>query len=173
MILPVLACLGVLLIGEGLGTWIGRKIVHIGIGCVVLSVNLTDDHTRLIAIVLGLAVSMATYVSGSKLRIAHGDRDKGICVFALAVAITAAFFPDRPWQLASFFFADPAGAIVGRTLQGPKLHGSKTILGTTAVLLAAYACTRNWYHSACIAAIECFGGAWDNAFILGYILLIS
>jgi len=63
--------------------------------------------------------------------------------FTLLGALLALEFFDPVIAVTSismFFFGDAAAAIVGRTVQGPKLFGNKTWSGSSAMLLVSAAC---------------------------------
>merc|ERR1712190_203215 len=106
----------------------------------------------------------------------------GITIYLLAVL--AWFYLQYPVEvLMPMFFADPAGAIVGKFCShyfkelNPRWHGTKTIAGSSAVFVVAiatlgYRCSipaKMLIGLGCVFA-EAFGGTFDNL-TLGLIVL--
>jgi len=110
--------------------------------------------------------------------------DTGITIYLLAVS--AWFYLQYPVEvLMPMFFADPAGAIVGKFCShyfkeyNPRWYGTKTIAGSLAVFVVAIA-TLGFHCSmisklvigvGCVLA-EAFGGTFDNL-TLGLIILTA
>jgi hypothetical protein len=106
-------------------------------------------------------------------------RDVGILGYTFSCCICVALGLSLS-DIAPLFYADPAGAIVGRSMSksgvsNPKLFGtSKTLAGSVAVALVAFCSTflgQQQYFTArlmqsfYVAAIELFGGEFDNPLI--------
>jgi len=101
------------------------------------------------------------------------SRDPGITIYLLVVACW--FYMQLPVRhLAPIFFADPAGAVVGRFMSknfphfNPRWIGEKTVCGSAAVF-AVTALTTTSYFRLTLAAVatigEAVGGRFDNLLI--------
>ena len=159
-----------------LAPWQSRKVLHMGTGTLYILSDVHDPYLR-----YGIyAVSALNIVAVALWRpysfSARGD--VGITSY-LALCACIAYLQIDFWRMAPMFYADPAGALVGRTVSSPELYGGKTLAGTAAVF--AVAALTLWGHAlaerialgAAIACIELFAGKWDNPCIGGLLLLLS
>jgi hypothetical protein len=102
-------------------------------------------------------------------------QDVGITIYLLLVGLW--FFLKLPvYILAPIFFADPAGAIVGKFCTrrlgkkwNPKIFGTeKTLMGSLAVFLVTYVSVTSEYRllvSVVATLLEAVGGKFDNLLI--------
>ena len=154
--------------------WQSRKVLHMGTGTLFMLADMTDVWVRLSVYGMALVV-MAAVGSRSTFHFAEVG-DIGIVSYLFFCAITA-FLRIPFWQMAPLFYADPSGAIVGRSVRTPKLVGEKSVGGTLAVgVVAALTMfhtpwTTRLLHGTAIATIELFAGKWDNPAISTYLLL--
>mmetsp|Transcript_30359 Transcript_30359/g.66581 ORF Transcript_30359/g.66581 Transcript_30359/m.66581 type:complete len:240 (-) Transcript_30359:54-773(-) len=155
--------------------FVARKLCHAGCGLGIMLMDSSQLRARLfiwavaassIAITWNLAPIPA-------FRFAR-PRDVGVTTYLLLVSVW--FYMQLPAQiLAPVFFADPAGAIVGKFAStyipryNPRWYQQKTLLGSTAVFLLtfatiAYECTLRKRVLVAVAAMlaEAVGGELDN-----------
>ena len=162
--------------------WISRKIVHMGVGTLLLNADISDPN-----VVTGIYITGASVIGGliatngikhiSDGRITDGIvKDIGIfsyiasCCFCIALLVPYS-------ELSPLFYADPAGEIIGRTIRSPKIWENKTISGTSAVFGTSLATTSGSIEekllvSIIITMIELFGGKIDNL-LIGFFLIIK
>ena len=157
-----------------LSNFAARKLCHAGCGMGFLQLDAAKPECR--SFVWAVAVSSVALTWDllplPPFRFAN-PRDVGVTVY-LAL-ISAWFYLQLPATiLAPLFFADPAGAVVGkwasRTLPAnPRVYGQKTACGSLAVLLATFATTTypcslaaRTLIAASAALAEALGGAYDN-----------
>ena len=154
--------------------WESRKVLHMGTGTLFMLTNFGDDKTRwgLYAVVIinvFLLSLQPTYHFSSR-------RDVGITTYLLFCAFVA-WYGVPFWKMAPLFYADPAGAIVGRNVETPKLVGSKSVGGTFAVFAVSVLTLfgASWseavFHGAVLAALELGCGKWDNPAMGTWLLL--
>ena len=156
--------------------WGSRKVLHIGTGLIAMSMDAHDTWIQ-------AAVFFATF--GVYLTVPFGNSfhfaekmDVGILTY-LTVCSLVILLEVEYWQIAPFFLADPAGAIVGRNVETMKLIGTKSLGGTIAVWVVAAACL--FQHSLeeriligfIIAMLELFSGKYDNACIGAFLLTLN
>lgn len=157
-----------------LPAWQSRKVLHMGTGTLFILTDFSDPWAR-----LGLYAVVLANVAALRMRATYhfsDARDVGITSYLLFCALTA--WCGLPfWTMAPLFYADPAGALVGRSVDTPKLVGSKSVGGTLAVFAVA-TCTMfgsSWamalWHGAALAALELCAGKWDNPAIGCWLLL--
>lgn len=155
-----------------LPSWGSRKVLHMGTGTLLIHTDPTDPLFS-IAVYL-VTIGFVVVTCFHKLHFAdYGD--VGIINYLLfcSVCVTCRvpFHTVMP-----LFFADPMGAIVGRTVASPKLVGSKSIAGTAAVFATTFVTASEnslegrLLTSFMIATIELFAGKWDNPAIGAYLL---
>merc|ERR1712195_25806 len=110
-------------------------------------------------------------------------KDKGVTIYLLLVSIWF-YLQLPPMILAPVFFADPAGAVVGRACTrhfpryNPAWYGQKSVCGSLAVFLLTF-CTISFpcdlieriaiANAATIA--EAFGGDYDNLALATTVLI--
>lgn len=154
-------------------SWQSRKVLHMGTGTLYILSNVHDPHVR-----LGMyAVTALNVVGLFNVRTFHfADlKDVGIISYLLLCSLVA-YLQIPFWHIAPMFYADPFGAIVGRTTRSAKLVGSKSVNGTLAVGVVAFLTLFDtdvrWrlVHAGVIAAIELFCGKWDNPAIGSYLV---
>ena len=167
--------------------WVARKLVHVGIGLLLVHADLDDVRVRG-SVYLATALTLALVAAGvayrasfrpdACLRFMHAGVaiDPGVvfyvcvCSFACAVRLEFVF-------LLPLFLADPMGAIVGRNVRSPKLYGSKSLAGTAAVWATAFLtlpevdAANRAAGATVIAALELWSGDYDNPAIGGFLLL--
>jgi len=159
--------------------WISRKMVHIGIGTLLLNADITDPYvvnTIYSSCFLGTA-----YITNQGLKqISDGRKNDGfikdIGVFGYIVACFTCLLLTVPYdEIAPLFYADPAGAIVGRTTNTTKIWENKTIAGTNAVFCTSLLTTHGEipekiFVATIITMIELFGGKIDNSLIAAFLI---
>ncbi len=179
----VLAVLGLVLASElsvrwGGLAWVARKGLHAGVGVAVLLYRLWTPQGReaLVGLSLVFALLHAVDLMGPRWMRAHRvePRTAGTVWFPLSVAGVALW----TWQpverftalLAPMFFADPAGALVGRTWPLRRWNG-KSLGGTLAVGLVTALLLWRLGWSALAVAVGAVGmmlvegvldRGWDN-----------
>lgn len=156
-----------------LAPWQSRKVLHMGTGTLFILTDFSDPLARyaLYAVVGANVLALftrATYHFSDR-------RDVGIVSYLLFCATTASLGVPF-WKMAPLFYADPAGALVGRTVRTRKLVGSKSVGGTLAVFAVAAATMFGddlltaCAHALVVALLELFAGKWDNPAIGCYLL---
>ena len=156
-----------------LAPWQSRKVLHMGTGTLLMLSDASDPYFRCCV----YAVTGVVLVGVGSTRTFHfaAVRDVGIMsylTFCSVVTLVGVPF----WRIAPLFYADPCGAIVGRTVNTPKLVGDKSVGGTLSVAAVAALTLFDapfWWrlvHGAAIAAIELLAGKWDNPAIGCYLL---
>eukprot|EP00948_MAST-09A_sp_MAST-9A-sp1_P000912 g912.t1 len=173
-----------------LSNFTARKLCHSGSGTLIMIIDsLNDDIGRAFiftVVVVSLAMTWGGNFGIPSFRFGRKN-DMGITLYLLLVA----FWVHNRYSLivlAPMFFADPAGAIVGKFLSrklgrlNPKWIGSKTVGGSLAVFLVTY--NTIWFTTSKEARLaiattatlgEGIGGEVDNLFIsvaciFGYLL---
>jgi len=163
-----------------------RKCCHAGTGLMLLQFDSRTAQSRALVYVIGLfSLGMTWEVIPGIPPFRFGkSRDIGMTVYL--VVATVWFFLELPIVvLAPMFFADPAGAIVGKWLSGMKDKGvinpvwwrgggtTKTIGGSTAVLVftmltfAAPATLSQRFIVGVLAVLaEALGGPYDNLLLV-------
>ena len=154
-----------------------RKACHAGSGALMLLLDSRDPIARIFVygvVISSLAMTwrlVPKWVPSFR----FGDvYDVGISVYLLIVL--AWFYQQQPVAaLAPLFFADPAGAVVGKFCSKRGFNRiwfqNKTIMGTLAVLLVAYLSLDAPGYARFVLAFLCamaeaFGGkTFDNAII--------
>ena len=163
-----------------------RKLCHAGSGALMLLLDPHDWRARLF--VHGVVVSSLamTWIEALPAFRFGQRRDVGITIYLLLVA--AWFQLELPLLvIAPVFFADPAGAVVGKWCSrhlgawNPKINGEKTLLGSLAVfvvtLLSSSAVVSKgggWGERLAVAAgamwAELIGGDYDNLALAAIVL---
>jgi len=110
-------------------------------------------------------------------------RPKDVGVTAYLVIVSLWFFLRMdPVILGPVFFADPAGALVGKGMSRLGLNArwgsqtSKTVFGTAAVFVVTYftaSCREELKvgTAAAAAVVEGLGGEWDNVGVAGVVVV--
>jgi dolichol kinase len=159
-------------LNDVLPSWGSRKVLHMGTGSLLALVDPSDPLLQ--PAVYAVTTLFVALVWVRNLHISE-VRDVGIINYLLFCSVCVALHIPFTHVL-PLFYADPMGAVVGRTVASPKLVGSKSIAGTLAVFATAAltAAERTWTDAlasaATIAAIELFAGKWDNPAIGGFLL---
>ena len=160
--------------------WISRKIVHMGVGTLLLNADVSDPNVvngiySTSAIVSGLITA-----NGIK-HISDGRKNDGIikdigifgyvfiCCLCLALSVPYS-------EISPLFYADPAGAIVGRTIESPKIWENKTLAGTSAIFGTSLLTIDGNIEdkiitSSIITLIELFGNKVDNSLIALFLIM--
>ena len=173
---------GILLLGATnapVKPWINRKIVHMGIGTLLLNADVSDPDVVNSIYITGTVVALLTTAKGLK-HISDGRKTDGfikdIGIFSYVMSCCLCLFLTVPYkEMAPLFYSDPAGAIIGRTINSPKIWGNKTIAGTSAVIGTTLISTHGELSeklivSLIVAFIELFGGKIDNLLIAGFLI---
>ncbi|KAF4672585.1 hypothetical protein FOL47_000336 [Perkinsus chesapeaki] len=161
---------------QHISSFAARKLCHAGTGVLMLSLNTKYLINRLFAYGLVVSSLVMTWelipgIPNWRFGI-YGDI--GITVYLVVVGIW--YFLRLPIiVLAPVFFADPAGAVVGKWASrnfprfNPQFVGSKTIMGSLAVLVVAFVTLHSptgvlarSLVATTIALVEAFGGKYDN-----------
>ena len=160
--------------------WISRKIVHMGVGTLLLNADVSDPNVVYGIYSAGALISGLTTVNGIK-HISDGRKTGGIVkdigIFSYVISCCLCLVLSVPYsEISPLFYADPAGAIVGRTLESPKIWENKTIAGTGAVLSTTFVTTsgdipEKLVVSILVAMIELFGGKLDNSLIAFFLII--
>ena len=160
--------------------WISRKIVHMGIGTLLLNADISDPNVVNSIYTVGSTVALLTTAQGLK-HISDGRKTDGfikdIGIFGYVMSCCMCLLLSVPYsEITPLFYSDPAGAIIGRTIDSPKIWENKTIAGTTAVIGTTFITTHGDIPekitvSIIVALIELFGGKIDNSLIASFLIL--
>lgn len=173
--LPLISCMQLLPTITPLPPWIPRKCVHIGIGSLLIS---SDIHNKLLRRTI-YASTLLACVSFPFPRVFSFARNQDVGILGYTTIASLCAHLHIPFRaVAPMFYADPAGAIVGRTLPrslNPIIFGKKTLAGTLAVSLVSFLTTDDILlekarNATIIPLIELFGGKFDNSFIGMYLI---
>jgi len=142
----VLAILGLVVLTEGssrkglLPPWVARKLLHMGVGVLVLLFARTGQYQTLAWIAAAFALLNLMERILRLTRISRSEETSwGTVLFPLAVVGMALVYPREPvfsCALAVMFFADPLAAFVGRAWPVRKL-GPKSLGGSLTFFLSA------------------------------------
>ena len=159
--------------------WISRKIVHIGVGTLLIHADVADPEVVAGIYTVGTAAAGYTVFKGinqiSKGRETEGPiKDIGVFGYTMA-CMTALVLSVSYSDMAPLFYADPAGAIVGRSFNTTEIYDGKSIGGTTTVFATAALTTDGGLEEKVmagimIALIELFGGKIDNSLIALFLI---
>tara|TARA_B100001173_G_C15936605_1_gene525213 strand:+ start:496 stop:1074 length:579 start_codon:yes stop_codon:yes gene_type:complete len=160
--------------------WISRKLVHIGTGTLLLNADISDPNVINAIYTSSLIVVTSTTLNGIK-HISKGRTSDGIIkdigIFSYVLACSMCLLLEVPYsEMSPLFYADPAGAIFGRTIDSQKLYENKTLAGTSAVLSTAIITSSGGLDEKLLSGvmimfIELFGGKIDNALIASFLFL--
>lgn len=173
-----LCVMGTALMVRMLKPWMARKLVHVGVGLLLVHSDLEDWKIRW-AVYAVTVITFAVCTGRMKryVRFLHQDMrmDPGITTYVATCSVCCAF--GIPFvSIAPLFFADPMGAIVGRNVASPRIYGSKTLAGTMAVSGTAFLTLSDpSVANRCVAAfmiggIELVAGDFDNPCIAAFLL---
>ncbi|KAF4710123.1 hypothetical protein FOZ63_003060, partial [Perkinsus olseni] len=169
---------------QHISNFAARKLCHAGTGLLMLCLNSKYILNRLFIYALVVVSLTMTWELTPKLpnwRFGiYGD--VGITIYLLVVGFW--YYMQLPVVvLAPVFFADPAGAVVGRwaTRNIPEFNppwvGSKTVLGSAAVLIIAFFTLHSPVGllsrvlvAVIVAMVEAIGGKYDNLCITAVVL---
>mmetsp|Transcript_37903 Transcript_37903/g.109289 ORF Transcript_37903/g.109289 Transcript_37903/m.109289 type:complete len:245 (+) Transcript_37903:87-821(+) len=163
-----------------------RKMCHAGTGLLLLQLDSRDAQARWFVYMVATGGLVMTWELVPKLkRFRFGrEHDVGMTVYMTVAMIW--FYAQMPIRvLAPMFFADPAGAIVGKYLSSLKDRGvrnpvwwrgggtQKTLGGSAAVLLftvVSFAPPATLAQRLCVGVLavlaEALGGAFDNLLLV-------
>lgn len=156
--------------------WISRKILHMGVGTLLLNADISDPQVVSGIYTAATAVCGLITVDGMKL-VSEERKNNGLVkdlgIFSYAISCFFCLALSIPYsEMTPLFYADPAGAIVGRTVKSHQIWNNKTIAGSTAVfgttfitLPPSYELNEKIVISTFITIIELFGGEIDNLLI--------
>ncbi|KAF4669289.1 hypothetical protein FOZ61_004579 [Perkinsus olseni] len=154
-----------------------RKLCHAGTGLLMLCLNSKYIINRLFIYALVVVSLTMTWELTPKLpnwRFGiYGD--VGITIYLLVVGFW--YYMQLPVVvLAPVFFADPAGAVTSGRFNPPWV-GSKTVLGSAAVLIVAFFTLHSpvgllsrLLVAVIVAMVEAIGGKYDNLCITAVVL---
>jgi hypothetical protein len=166
-----------------LSNFASRKLCHSGCGGMMMMLNPTRLDAR--CFVWAVAVSsIAMTWNLSPLPAFRFSRPHDVGVTAYLLLVSAWFYLRLPVTiLAPVFFADPAGAVVGKLCSHlvPRLNptwcGRKTVLGSAAVLGFTYvsitfpcSATERTAIAVLAAIAEALGGDYDNLALAAVVL---
>ena len=167
-----------------LNNFVARKLCHAGCGLGIMLLDSTSSHARIFVWLVAVgSIGMTWNLSPLPPFRFSRPRDVGITVYL--VLVSAWFGLELPPSvLAPLFFADPAGAVVGKTCSrllgpsyNPRWYGSKTCAGTVAVFIVTLltityeVSTLTQLRIAAAAAVaEGIGGDFDNLAIGAVVL---
>lgn len=161
-----------------------RKLCHAGSGLLLLQLDSRDQQARYFVYMVGLSALAMTWeiIPGIKPFRFGKERDIGMTAYMIVAMLW--FSQQLPVRvLAPMFFADPAGAIVGKYLSSRKgvpnpvwcrAGGTtKTVGGSAAVFFftaATFASPATLLQRLAVAALavlaEALGGAFDNLLLV-------
>jgi hypothetical protein len=163
-----------------------RKLCHSGTGLVLLQLDSREPQARQFVYIVGLGALAVTWGLVPRIKPFRFARrhDEGMTVFMIVAMIW--FYMELPIQvLAPMFFADPAGAVVGKYLSGLKEYGvknpiwwrgggtQKSVGGSAAVLfftMLTFASPATLLQRFVIGVLavffEALGGAFDNLLLV-------
>ena len=145
-----------------------------------LNADVSDPNVVYGIYTAGVGIAALTTAQGIKLisegRITDG-LIKDIGIFGYVMSCCICLLLSVPYsEISPLFYSDPAGAIIGRTIDSPKIWENKTIAGTSAVVGTTFITTHGDIPekiiiSIIVAFIELFGGKIDNSLIGGFLIV--
>jgi len=169
---------------RALSNFAARKLCHAGCGLGIMLLDSNSAAARYFVWSVASSSIMMTW-KPSPLPAFRFSRpgDVGITIYLLLVS--AWFYAElSPLILAPVFFADPAGAVVGKwcsrnlAAYNPVCYGSKTVLGSLAVfavtwLTITYSCSpaARLLIAAAACVAEAVGGEYDNLALAAVVLV--
>jgi len=152
-----------------------RKLTHTVSGFLILFLDPNDVIARysVFAVVISSVLMTwgVTRVIGIEPFRFGKEGDIGVTVYVILVG-TWFFFRLPPAALSPLFFADPAGAVVGKNVESPKIYGKKSVAGSTAVFVFIVATLLAFYPPMSLLKVailavsgtlaELVGGDYDN-----------
>ncbi|EKX72664.1 uncharacterized protein BEWA_012230 [Theileria equi strain WA] len=134
--LPLLPVILILVIASSniFKPFFSRKLVHIGCGLVLASINYPHGSTKYAVIFIAVAAIIVSVLKPFK----FGQKnDIGIISYNLVIlAFVLAKQPIR--ILLPMFIVDPVAGIIGKTVKSPRWCHTKTVAGTAAAAISAY-----------------------------------
>eukprot|EP00518_Triparma_eleuthera_P001878 CAMPEP_0182454922 /NCGR_PEP_ID=MMETSP1319-20130603/1334_1 /TAXON_ID=172717 /ORGANISM="Bolidomonas pacifica, Strain RCC208" /LENGTH=182 /DNA_ID=CAMNT_0024652951 /DNA_START=48 /DNA_END=592 /DNA_ORIENTATION=- len=137
-----------------LNPFLTRKLVHTGCGYMIMRLLPAEPLDRHFVYAVSLASILMTWLPNSPVKFRF-TRPSDVGVTAYLLIVSAWFYLRMdPTVLGPVFFADPAGAVVGKAMSrlgfNARWHGgtSKTVLGTAAVFVVTY------FTASCGEAVE-------------------
>ena len=167
--------------------FLSRKLCHCGSGILMLQLNAADPLARwFVYSVVVSSLAMVWEMLPYQFRYSE-RRDVGISIYL--VIVFSFFYFQLPLHIVKpIFFADPLGAIVGKTLTknhifNPAWINKKTVGGSTAVFIACYFSLtfgdtlQKLALSLVVALAEGLSAKYDNLLItlvvlLGYSIIV-
>jgi 4-hydroxybenzoate polyprenyltransferase len=159
-----------------------RKLVHMCIGCLALSIKPMTTAYIVISVKTVLNILLPRFSLGiEKKEEISLIEDTGVKYWLYFLLLWAITNVDRNnntnWEIYNqalpFFISDPSAAMVGRTTFTSEkiiLWRNKSLQGTFMVILTAYALNKSIKLSIGIGLVELFGCEYDNALIGGLLL---
>jgi len=160
--------------------WISRKIVHIGIGTLLINADTTDP--LVVNSIYTSCFLLGGYITNKGIKRISDDRTvdgfiKDIGIFGYILSCFTCLLLSVPYkEIAPLFYSDPAGAIIGRTIESPKIWQNKTLVGTTSVFTTTLITSTGDLEekllvSLIVTSIELFGGKIDNPLIATFLII--
>tara|TARA_B100000902_G_scaffold399012_3_gene467974 strand:+ start:777 stop:1349 length:573 start_codon:yes stop_codon:yes gene_type:complete len=160
--------------------WISRKIVHIGVGTLLLNADVSDPNVINGIYCSGSLVCSFITINGIK-HISDERKSDGIIkdigIFGYVIACCLCLYLMVPYsEIAPLFYADPMGAIIGKTIESPKIWENKTLAGTSAIFGTSLLTIDGNIEdkiitSSIITLIELFGNKVDNSLIALFLII--
>jgi len=166
-----------------------RKLVHTVSGFFIIFLDPNDAISRYSVFAIAVSSILMTWGFTRPIGIQPfrfgKERDIGMTIYLILVFFWF-FFRLPPAALSPLFFADPAGAVVGKNVESSKLYGPKSVAGSSAVFVFIFATLLIFYPPMSMIKIitlsltgtiaELLGGDYDNFFIAivvigGYVVL--
>jgi len=159
----------------GLPKWFSRKIVHLGFGLILLSVDFNIAYLRYMVYL----VSGSIFIILHKVPLFRFSEKKDIGIINYILVTSFCVYNKIPLKYISvLYFSDPSGAIVGRLYGKNKikytnksLEGSLAVFSTSLFLLYG---TLGYkiFNAFMITLIELYSGKLDNIIIGFYLILL-
>jgi len=163
-----------------------RKLCHAGTGLLLLQLDSRVPQERLFVYLFGLGGLLVTWEKVPFIKPFRWARqhDVGMTVYCIVAMIW--FYCEQPiYALAPMFFADPAGAVVGKWMSSQKHRGmpnpvwwnhggvTKTVGGSAAVFIFTFISfagpatfAQRMVVSMATVLAEAIGGAYDNLLLV-------
>lgn len=175
---------------ECLSNFHARKICHAGTGLLLLQLDSRQEEARWFVYMIGVGSLAMTWEIHPRLKPFRFGKSRDIGISAYLIVAMLWFRLQLPIRvLAPMFFADPAGAVVGKFLSGLKDQGfvnpvwwskggtTKTIGGSMAVLVFTIltfagpaSLTERLIIGILAVLAEAIGGAFDNLLLVGVVV---
>ena len=155
-----------------------RKLVHTGIGCLLISLPAKDVSMIVLLFLFGLVFILPSLRLGIEKYNEPLSYDVGVLCWLIFSLLWSLLHINKPIEsyikCLPFYISDPAGALVGRTTD-PNfvkiIWKNKSLQGSLMILMVSYSLTQSVILCVTITIAELFGQEYDNA-LIGSILII-